>query len=61
MLIKLSFCSDFKHKVSRFGQDFKLMFRQGFESEVWSFFTVDARFNLGRDSKARFVRTNDIT
>ena len=34
----LSFCSDFKHKVSRFGQDFKLMFRQDFKAEVWSLF-----------------------
>ena len=36
--VKLSFCSDFEDKVSRFGQDFKLMFRQDFEAEVWSLF-----------------------
>ena len=30
LVIKSSFCSDFEHKYSRFGQDF--------EAEVWSLF-----------------------
>ena len=101
LVIKLSFCSDFEDKVSRFVQDFevnvqarfwswslvimflllmlgcgyevhswsrswfglvkifKLMFRQDFEAEVCSLFcywclVVVMKFNLGRDSEARF-------
>ena len=44
LVIKLSFCSDFEHKVSRFGQDFevdvqanflKLKFGQYIAADAW--------------------------
>ena len=54
MVIKLSFCSDFEHKFSRFGQDFEVDIQAKFEAEVWSYFAADAwlwsvvmKFNLG--------------
>ena len=59
LVIKLSFCSDFEHKVSRFGQDFKVDVQARFWS--WSLVIVlllmlhvVMKFNLGQDSEARF-------
>ena len=38
MVIKLSFCSDFEHKVSRFGQDFEVDVKKGVDDslvQIW--------------------------
>ena len=59
LVLKLCFCSDFKDKFSRFGQDFEVEIQAKFEAEVWSLFccrclAVAMKFILGRDSEARF-------
>ena len=61
LVLKLSFCSDFEHKVSRFGQDFEVDVQARFWNWclviilllIWCLVVV-MKFNLGRDCEARF-------
>ena len=64
LVIKLSFCSDFEHKVSRFGQDFEVDVQARFWS--WSLVIVlllmlhvIMKFKIGLVKS--FVRTCDLT
>ena len=40
MVLKLSFCSEFEHKVSRFGQDFEVEVKARFKAGVGQFFLL---------------------
>ena len=61
LVLKLSFCLDFEHKVSRFGQDFEVDVQARFWNWclviilllIWCLVVV-MKFNLGRDCEARF-------
>ena len=44
---RLSFCSDFEHKVSRFGQDFEVDVQANFlKLKFGQYIAADARFGL---------------